>query len=82
MLWKMNSAVSTLLPIHIQPQLGQNNMMYLDTEGPTGLQGGGIWRDIPEQYANEARKILDYRSGPSLIGKIASLLEEIDRLKK
>ena len=56
-------------------------MWYLDTEGPTGLQGGGTWREIPEQYADGARKILGNRSGDSLIGKIAALLEEIDRLK-
>jgi hypothetical protein len=56
-------------------------MQYLDTEGPTGLAGGGVWRDIPEQYADEARRILGTRSGPSLIGKIASLLEQIDLLK-
>jgi hypothetical protein len=56
-------------------------MWYLDTEGPTGLQGGGTWRDIPEEYAVEARKILGTRSGPSLVGKIAALLEEIALLK-
>jgi hypothetical protein len=45
------------------------------------LAGGGVWRDIPEQYVDEARRILGTRSGLSLIGKIASLLQEIDLLK-
>ncbi len=65
-----------LLPVE------RRKMWYLDTEGPTGLQGGGVWRDIPEQYAAEARKILGTHSGDSLVGKIAALIEEIALLKK
>jgi hypothetical protein len=43
---------------------------------------GWKWIDIPEEYADAARRILGSMSGESLVGKIASLLQENAELKK
>jgi hypothetical protein len=54
-------------------------MRFLDT---SCLVGGGTWVDVPEEYELAARKIIGNTSGEQLVGKIASLLQEIAKLKK
>ena len=43
------------------------------------LKDGTVWVDIPEEFAEAARQILGKYTGKDLIGKIASLLQDIDK---